>query len=184
VSDLCARTILLDAGAIVADGPTSDVLQTYLARERAKLGEARDTDAVIQSVTLRNAQGSSVRFSPGDKAWVDVEFHANRDCENVAVVLTVLDESLSDIFHTSSERLDNLTYDMKAGETMNLTFELDMHLAVGTFHVGVYLYRYDLERDLDRVLPAATFFVASDIDVGGSANLYPKIIAPGPAEPE
>jgi hypothetical protein len=67
---------------------------------------------------------------------------------------------------------------------MNLTFELDMHLAVGTFHVGVYLYRYDLERDLDRVLPAAKFFVASDIDVGGSANLYPKIIAPGPAEPE
>jgi lipopolysaccharide transport system ATP-binding protein len=184
VSDLCERTILLDAGSIVADGPTSEVVQTYLARERAKMSEARDSDVVIQSVTLRGTHGSTVRFSPGDKAWVDVTFHATRACENVAVVLTVLDESLADIFHTSSERLDSLTYDMEAGETRNLTFELDMHLAVGTFHVGVYLYRYDLERDLDRVLPAATFFVASDIDVGGSANLYPKIIACSRADHE
>ena len=30
VSDLCARTVLLDLGAIVADGPSSEVIQTYL----------------------------------------------------------------------------------------------------------------------------------------------------------
>ena len=184
VSDLCSRTILLDAGSIVADGPTSDVIQTYLARERAKLGEARDTDAAVQTVTLRGAEGSTVRFRPGDKAWVDVTFRANRACEQVAVVLAVLDEGLSEVFNTSSERLNGRSLNLQQGQTATLTFELDMHLAVGTFHIGIYLYRYDMEREFDRVLPAATFFVESDVDVRGSANLYPKLIACTIAEHE
>lgn len=177
VSDLCSRAVLLDAGSIVADGGTSDVIQTYLARERVKMSEARDTDVVIRSVGLRGASGNAVRFNPGDKAWVDVTFHANRACENVAVVLAVLDEGLSEVFNTSSERLEHRSLDLKQGQTVTATFELDMHLAVGTFHVGLYLYRYDLEKELDRVLPAATFFIESEVDVRGSANLYPKLIA-------
>jgi lipopolysaccharide transport system ATP-binding protein len=177
VSDLCSRTVLLDAGSIVADGTTSEVIQTYLARERAKMGEARDADVVVRSVALRGTEGSEVRFSPGDKAWVDVTFYANRETENVAAVLAVLDEGLSEVFNTSSERLEHRSLSLKQGQTVTMTFELDMHLAVGTFHIGVYLYRYDLEKELDRVLPAATFFIESDVDVRGSANLYPKLIA-------
>jgi lipopolysaccharide transport system ATP-binding protein len=177
VSDLCARAVLMDAGSIVADGPTSSVVQTYLARERAKMSEARDTEVAIRSVRLRGLDGDIVRLRPGDKAWVDVTIHANRDCEQVAVVLAVLDESLGEVFNTSSERLERRSIDLKEGQTATLTFELDMHLAVGTFHVGVYLHRYDIEREFDRVLPAATFFVESDVDVRGSANLYPKLVA-------
>ena len=58
-----------------------------------------------------------------------------------------------------------------------MTFELDLHLANGTFHLGAYLYRYDTQRQLDRALPAVTFFVASEADVRGYANLYPKLVA-------
>lgn len=177
VSDLCSRTILLDGGSIVADGPTSGVIQTYLARERAKLGEERDEDVAVLSVKLRDAKGDAVRFNPGDKAWVDVTFRANRASEQVAVVLAVLDEGLSEVFNTSSERLENRNFNLREGEEVTVTFELDMHLAIGTFHVGVYLYRYDMEREFDRVLPAATFFVESDVDVRGSANLYPRLVA-------
>jgi lipopolysaccharide transport system ATP-binding protein len=177
VSDLCSRAILLDAGSIVADGPTSDVIQTYLARERVKMNETRDTEVVIRSVRLRGVSGNAVRFHPGDKAWIDVEFQANRACEHIAVVLAVLDEGLSEVFNTSSERLEHRSFSLEQGQTATVTFELDMHLAVGTFHVGVYLYRYDMEREFDRVLPAATFFIESEVDVRGSANLYPKLIA-------
>jgi hypothetical protein len=93
------------------------------------------------------------------------------------VVLAVLDEGLSEVFNTSTERLEGRSFDLQQGQTVKVTFELDMHLAVGTFHVGVYLYRYDMERELDRVLPAATFFVESEVDVRGSANLYPKLVS-------
>jgi ABC-type polysaccharide/polyol phosphate transport system ATPase subunit len=177
VSDLCARTVLMDAGSIVVDGPTSGVIQTYLDRERTKLDAVRNGDVTIRSVTVRGREGRVVRFRPGDKAWVDVTFRANRSCEHVAVVVSVLDEGLSEAFNTSSERLGTPSISLKEGQSCTMTFELDMHLAVGTFHVGIYLYRYDLQREYDRALPAATFFIESDIDVRGSANLYPRVTA-------
>jgi hypothetical protein len=42
--------------------------------------------------------------------------------------------------------------------------------------VSVQLYRHDHRYEYDRVAPAATFFVASNADVRGSANLYPKVV--------
>jgi lipopolysaccharide transport system ATP-binding protein len=177
VADLCRRAILLDAGRIVADGTTADVLQSYLARERAKLTEERRADVQIRSVTLRNGGGGTVQFSPGEKAWVDVTFQANTSCHDIAVVLQVLDDGLGSVFHTSSERLGHAPVSLEKGQRCTLTFELDLHLANGTFHVGTYLFQYDVQRELDRVLPAATFFVESDVDVRGSANLYPKVIS-------
>jgi lipopolysaccharide transport system ATP-binding protein len=175
VSDLCARTMLLDGGSIVADGTTGEVIQAYLARERAKLGKARNVDVAVKSVVLRSINGTVVHFKPGDKAWVDITFHANSDCEKVAVVLEVLDDSLGEVFNTSSERLGYGSISLKKGQTCSITFELDLHLANGTFHIGVYLYQYNRQREFDRVVPAATFFVESDIDVRGCANLYPKV---------
>jgi lipopolysaccharide transport system ATP-binding protein len=175
VSDLCSRAVLMDAGAIVDDGATAAVLQGYLERERAKLREERDGRLRIRSVTLRDAGGSRVRFAPGDKAWVDVVFKANEDLENVSVVLQVLDDHLGDVFNTSSERLGQGSINLLKGQSCSVTFELDLHLTNGTFHIGVYLYKYDVQREFDRVLPAATFFMESDLDVRGGANLYPRV---------
>lgn len=177
VSDLCARTVLLDRGEIVADGPSSEVIQTYLDRERAKLDSKRHGEVTIRSVVLRGANGRAVRFCPGEKAWVDVTYAATAACEKIAVVLAVLDEGLGEAFNTSTERLAVPSVDLAAGQTCTVTFEVTLHLAVGTFHFGVYLYRYDLQREYDRALPAATFFIESDVDVRGTANLYPRVIA-------
>jgi lipopolysaccharide transport system ATP-binding protein len=177
VSDLCARAVLMDAGAIADDGPTAAVLQGYLERERAKLREDRDGRLRIRSVSMRNADGVSVRFKPGEKAWVDVTFKANEACTNVAVILQVLDDHLGDVFNTSTERLGYGSINLSSGQSCSLTFELNLHLTNGTFHVGVYLYKYDVQREFDRVLPAATFFVESAVDVRGGANLYPRVVS-------
>ncbi len=61
-----------------------------------------------------------------------------------------------------------------------MSFELTMHLAAGTFHLAVYLYRYDIRREYDRALPASTFFITSEVDVRGAANLYPRIVSDAP----
>jgi lipopolysaccharide transport system ATP-binding protein len=180
VSELCARTLLLDAGTVVCDGPTSAVIETYLNRERTR-SERRDSSEVsIVSVEVRSRAGQALHLRPGDKAWVDVRFAAVQRSERVAVILSFLGEGLDEIFNTSSERLGLAPMDLAAGEARSVSFELDMHLAPGTFHVAVYLYRYDVQKEYDRVLPAATFFVESDTDVRGSANLYPRVTS-GPA---
>lgn len=176
VSDLCRRTVLMDRGTIVADGPTSDIIQTYLRRERSKLETRASTSAEITEVLLTTRHGDeSVRFRSGDAAAVTVSFRANAKVEKVAVVIDVLGEGLDGVFNTSSQRLGMEPFDLGPGQTMSVTFDLTMHLAVGTFHVAAYLYRYDLERELDRAIPAATFFVEYDNDVRGAVNLYPQV---------
>ena len=177
VSDLCARAILIDDGQIVEDGPTPHVIQTYLARERSKLEGPKNTEVAIRAVRLRGADGERVHFTPGESAWVDVEFSATRRSEKIAVVIGVLDESLNSVFDTSSERLGAAPVVLDAGQRCTATFELVMHLAVGTFHLAVHLYRYDIAREYDKALPACTFFMSSEVDVRGAANLYPKLIS-------
>jgi hypothetical protein len=53
---------------------------------------------------------------------------------------------------------------------------VDLHLGPGTYYLGVYLYRYDVQRNYDHVFPATSFVVASDRDVLGAANLYPTVV--------
>lgn len=175
VSDLCRRSILMDGGTIVADGPTSDVLQDYLSRERRKLLTSRDVDVGIVGVDLQQDDKSIVRLRAGSRASVSVTVKANRAVEKIAVVLAILDEGLEIIFDTSTERLGHQPLNLAAGETRTVNFDLTMHLAAGTFHVAAYLYRYDLQKEYDRAVPAATFFVETDRDVRGAANLYPEV---------
>jgi ABC-type polysaccharide/polyol phosphate transport system ATPase subunit len=179
VSELCARTLLMDGGKVVEDGPTSHVIQTYLERERAKLARPRDGEVVITSVTLRGVDGERTHFEAGETAWIDVEFKANRRCERVAVVLDVLDEGLDNIFNVSTERLGHRPVDLEPGEVSRVTFELTLHLVGGVFHAAVYLYRYDVSREYDRALPARTFFMNSSGSSRGTANLYPRVVDAG-----
>ena len=179
VAELCRRSVLLDTGTIVEDGPTSDVLQTYLDRERRKLEIDRDVDVAITGVQLLQEDRPTVRLRSGSAAQVRVTFTARRSVERVAVAIGVLDEGLELVFHTSDERLGSEPSTLAAGETSEVTFDLTMHLANGTFHLGAYLYRYDIEREFDRIVPAGTFFVEADRDARGVANLYPTVRSAG-----
>lgn len=175
VSELCARSMLIDKGSIIADGPTQNVIQTYLNHERKKLEGNHSADVAICAVNVSSVRGPTVSFTPGEDAQVHVSFIARRTTDRVAVVLEVLDESLYSVFHTSTERLGTPPLDLQEGQMCTVTFGLRMHLGVGTFHLAAYLYRYDIELELDRWLPAATFFMSSEVDTRGAANLYPSV---------
>ncbi len=71
---------------------------------------------VIRSVRLRGEDGDRTHFAPGERAWVDIEFEANRRSEKIAVVLDVLDEGLNMVFNTSDERLGQRPIDLDAGQ--------------------------------------------------------------------
>jgi hypothetical protein len=94
----------------------------------------------------------------------------------VAIVLAVLDEGLENVFYTSTDALPNSpAMDLHAGESCSVTFKLKLHLATATFHLGVYLHRTDVDKVFDQAVPATTFFVATDPEVRGAANLYPVV---------
>jgi hypothetical protein len=140
--------------------------------------------AYISNVRVRNESGEAVRFESGETAWVDVEVVAQKDCDKMAVVLYLLDESHYEVFNTSTERLGLGTVSLRAGEKYRTTFQVRVNCANGTFYPSVLLYRYDIQKEFDRLAPAATVYVTADPGVRGAVNCFPRVtsqevVAPG-----
>ncbi len=178
VTDLCTQGLLLDHGRGVMVGPTHEVVKRYLSGVDGsrRQGVHREQEAFIVQAAIRSETGHGIEFESGGKAWVDVEVSARVPCRGLAIALEFRDENHYEIFNTSTERLGHGTFAIEPGETVRRSFELDLHLAQGTFHLGVSIYRYDIGKVYDRLFPAATLFVKCDRDVRGVANLHPTVL--------
>jgi len=176
ITDLCHRCVLLNHGNVVTVGPTNEVVRGYmdLVSERRITNIAAPVK--LDEVIIRNKTGPAAKYSAGERAWIDVKMTALEDCQKVAVVLELKDHSYYEVFNTSTERLGEGSLDLKAGESASYTFEVDLHLGSGEYHLGVYLHRYDIQKSYDHWFPAETFFVLSDNDVRGASNLYPRVV--------
>lgn len=183
VTDLCGRALLLDRGRVTAEGEALRVVQTYIGNALAGKRNTDERDAYISRITVRGADGETTSFRSGDRAWVDVEIAARTACDRLSITLYAQDERAHGVFDTSTERLGMDTFSLRAGESFRCSVQLDLHLAPGTFLIGAALIRYDIQREYDRWFPAASLFIATDRDVRGIANLYPRVVAfePGPA---
>lgn len=176
VTELCDRSLLLEKGQIVEIGPTHDVVKSYIGRNTGENTTEEDKEVHISKVTVRDETGERVEFTSGQKAWIDVEVCAIKQCNKLAVCVYMEDDNFYSIFDTSTERLGHGRFSLEPAQRFKCTFELDMHLAPGTFHVGVIVYRYDIQRGYDSRFPAHTLFVKSDRDVRGAVNMYPRVI--------
>ena len=106
--------------------------------------------------------------------WFDFEVKANRPCKQLSLSLYFTDDNGYLVFDTSTERLGHPPISLAAGESFRCTFQLTLHLARGSFHIGTHVYRYDVQRMYHSMFPAGTLYIASDADVRGAANLYPR----------
>jgi hypothetical protein len=104
-----------------------------------------------------------------------VAIDAITSTEKVAVVIDVYNSEFYEIFNTSSERLGHPPLSLEAGQSAECEFDVELNLGPGTYYLGVYLYRYDVEHEYDHVFPATSFVVTTDRDTRGAANLYPVV---------
>ena len=175
VAEFCHRGILLERGRIISDGPTDQVIRRYLDTavshaERTVHGPVR-----IVQTTITGAGGETGRLAAASKARINVVLEASAAAEKVAVVIQLFDSAFYDVFNTSTERLGYPPIYLGPGERSECDFEIDLHLGAGTYYIGVYLYRYDMEKEYDHVFPATSFVVTTDRDTRGAANLYPRV---------
>jgi homopolymeric O-antigen transport system ATP-binding protein len=175
VAEFCQRGILLERGRVIADGPTDQVVRRYL--DTAAIHDDRPARGPVRiaKTTIRSAEGQTGRFAAGQKARVSVTLDAIAPTEKVAVVIDVFNTEFYEVFNTSSERLGCPPLSLAAGERATCDFDVELNLGPGTYYLGVYLYRYDVEREYDHVFPATSFVVTTDRDTRGSANLYPAV---------
>jgi lipopolysaccharide transport system ATP-binding protein len=177
VAELCPRSMLLDHGTVVAVGPSGEVIKRYM--ERGAEGASRDEakDAYLGRITLGQGDGRpGVQFRSGERMVAEIEVVARRPTEKLAVVIQCLDDEMYDVFNTSTQRLGCASFSLGAGERFVVRFALTLRLAPGSYHLGVYLYRYDIQKDYDTRIPAQTFFVSSDVDIRGVADLEPVVL--------
>ena len=175
VAEFCQRGILLERGRVIADGPTDQVVRRYL--DTASIHDDRPARGPVRiaKTTIRSVDGQTGRFAAGQKARVSVTLDAIAPTEKVAVVIDVFNTEFYEVFNTSSERLGCPPLSLAAGERATCDFDVELNLGPGTYYLGVYLYRYDVEREYDHVFPATSFVVTTDRDTRGSANLYPAV---------
>jgi lipopolysaccharide transport system ATP-binding protein len=183
VAEFCQRGILLEKGRVVADGPTDQVVRRYLDtasnhQQRASHGPAR-----IAKTVIVGTDGQSGRFAAGQSARISVEIEAVAPTEKVAVVIDVFNTEFYEVFNTSSERLGHPPISIAAGQKTVCEFDVELNLGPGTYYLGVYLYRYDVEREYDHVFPATSFVVTTDRDMRGAANLFPVVARFGEVAP-
>jgi lipopolysaccharide transport system ATP-binding protein len=181
IAELCPRSVLLERGKIITEGPSQEVMNTYLERSGAQTRESESQNIRISHAQVRRSRFGNLAFDSGDKIWVDVEMACSASTEPFSVVLFVRDDKQYEAFHTSTEYLGCPPISMKPGERFRCTFELELNLAGGTFYMGVELYRFNNEKILHRVYPAATIFVNTLPEVRGVANPRPRVTAFGPA---
>lgn len=175
VGDLCPRTLLMDHGRLIADGATPDIIVEYMNQMNAGRVGSEESDTVIESVIIRGSKGRTLSFTAGERMWVDVKIKARRRTTSLSCYLFLRDGAFYQIFNISSDRLGLGLFNLEAGEERNFSFELQLHLATGTFHLGIALHRRDNDQWLEVTDPVASISVTSPVDVGLAVNLYPSV---------
>ncbi|MGI8721960.1 MAG: ABC transporter ATP-binding protein [Geodermatophilaceae bacterium] len=106
---LCPRSIWLERGRIVADGPTQDIIEAYLAsgvrRTAVSRYDAPADPVALREVTVRDATGQATALLRRDEPFdIDIEFEVGRPVPGLDLSLIVsnlrglrvLDEAWSD----------------------------------------------------------------------------------------
>ena len=173
VTDLCSRALLLSHGRLLADGPAAEVVSTYL-KAGIEEGANGNQPAYLTRFTMSGTAGEDVRFPSGGRVRVDVEVTARQRVERLSVVLMIHDDNQYLLSSMSTERLGAPAFSLEPGERIAFSFEMDLHLAPGTFRLSAALYRYDIQKEYG-VFPGSTFFVHADGDVRGAVNLNARL---------
>jgi ABC-type multidrug transport system ATPase subunit len=175
VSNLCQRSLLLEKGRVQMVGPTDEVVRTYFRRGRQQRAVAADTDSLLTEVITHDDSGPRVEFNSGGTLRITVEARARARHPDMSVVIQIVDDQQYPVYETCTQRLGAEAITLDRDQKLECTFELDLNLGEGTFHINALLRRYVTNRVYDRWLFAATFFVAGAPGERGIPTLRPRL---------
>jgi lipopolysaccharide transport system ATP-binding protein len=146
VVELCPRCVMLEAGRVMADGPTEHVIATYT--QRAERDEDRPRGAVsITRVAAHDDGGERAHFNSGDTICVSVDMTAHEAARCDSVGFSLRDLEGRTLFVTSSARLGRPPYRFDAGQRIRCDFSIDLNLGQGEYSVTVQIGNREAPHD-------------------------------------
>ncbi|PJE76900.1 ABC transporter ATP-binding protein [Candidatus Uhrbacteria bacterium CG10_big_fil_rev_8_21_14_0_10_48_16] len=97
IAKLCQRSLLLDHGKVIADGPTDDVIARYLnnheqTRAEVTLTPPETLDIAIRSIAIKNDRGAlSNRLETGKPFTIEIEYELKKDAHEVYAGVAFID---------------------------------------------------------------------------------------------
>lgn len=175
LEEYCDRVLLLNQGAIVADGPAADVVATYhrmvadhaLALERdipveLSQGDPRRSPAVgFESVGLLDANGQNTRrFDTGGQMTLDMNLRVHRTVGDFVCGMAIR-RADGLLLSGTNTLLDNVTISgLLAGDTVSVRYTIDsLPLLAGGYLVQVSVHDVGGFDVYDWIDPAATFHI-------------------------
>ena len=177
VSNLCQRSLLLEKGRVQMVGPTDDVIRMYFRRGQQRRVVDADSGVLLTDVITHDDSGPRVEFNSGGKLRITVEARARTRHPEMSVVIQIVDDHQYPVYETCTQRLGAGAITLDRDQELECTFELDLNLGEGTFHINALLQRYVTNRAYDRWLCAATFFVTGAPGERGITTLRPRLAA-------
>jgi ABC-type polysaccharide/polyol phosphate transport system ATPase subunit len=145
VQEYCDRAILIEKGRLIDEGKTGDVAKHYnevnveeSERRSVGAGDAGDRwgdrTVVIKDVQTTNTGKTKKIYRPGEKIAVSFVIEAKKAVESPVLGLTLKSLDGQMLFATNTKLQKVEVPDMKKGQKMRVTFDID-----GVFNNGSYL---------------------------------------------
>lgn len=178
---LCDRTLLLENGTVIKDGPPQEVIDLYNAiiaeKENSTVQVKRLDDgsaqtvsgsgeAKITEVSLRNSNHEPMEYiAVGEPVTLCVNVTIEQDIPELVLGYLIKDRLGRQVYGTNTHHLKQTQHNLNAGETLQYRFSFPMALGLGSYSVTVALHTADthLERNYHWLDMALLFNVVNPV---------------------
>ena len=180
---LCPRSLLLNHGRLTADGPTTKIVHTYMEQIERRASRGPKT-ATPRSCRCRSAVRTGRSWISGRREDAGGGQDAGAQTDRAPGLPAVYSGDavvLPDLQHLQRPAWVVRLLRLQPDEEYTCTFEMELESGIGhvsVFHASAAARPRPLVRDIE---PVASIMVTSPIEVGGSANLYPRSSSDAPA---
>lgn len=156
IADRCQTVLLLHQGMQKALGEPMDVIprfRNYAADPRysierdKKPTESIDKTNLKEKAKITNVQingltaDKQIHIQPGDRLTVKIGATFAEALEDYSFGMSVVSSTGVDVFSVSSRQKDNYHPDIRAGETINCTFDIVQYLRPGAYYLQTVVVR-------------------------------------------
>lgn len=178
VTTLCSRAILLDAGEIIDDGDSRDVVRNYISMNQMAFSSMHNNSnnrygydtGIIKAVNIYTdgIENSANTIECGNKFSIDVSIKSTVDYDNMSVGFVILTPKGLVVYGTSQVRETGDRFQICESEEVHIVFSQTMMLMPGDYclRVGVNTYDDNIEIILDNWDVAVLTVVGKNAAIG------------------